>query len=74
MSPFIKILALVLILISSIHNAQAPDTMWTRTFGGIGWDERNSVQQTLNGGYIIVGYTNSFSTGEAAKTEEIVVE
>ena len=40
------------------------DVIWTKTYGGSGgWDCGNSVQQTSDGGYIIVGYTYSDITG-----------
>jgi len=39
------------------------DTLWTRTYGGTGDDYCNSVQQTVDGGYIVAGYTSSFGNG-----------
>ena len=36
------------------------DTLWTRTFGGTSDDYGHSVYQATDGGYVIVGYTNSF--------------
>jgi hypothetical protein len=46
-------------------NAQG-DTLWTRTYGGIGGrDVGKSVQQTSDGGYVITGHTTSFGhTGD----------
>jgi hypothetical protein len=50
---------------------QAPDSLWTRTFGGAGEDACYSMQQTTDGGYILAGYTSSFgSNAWLVKTDE----
>jgi len=38
---------------------------WERTFGGSDWDWGISVQQASDGGYILLGYTESYGAGSA---------
>lgn len=39
------------------------NTIWTKTYGGTGDDRANSIQETIDGGFIISGVTNSFGAG-----------
>jgi hypothetical protein len=39
------------------------DVVWQKTYGGGGWDEAFSIQQTTDGGYIVAGTTGSFGAG-----------
>lgn len=45
-----------------VKTDQNGDTIWTKAFGGEYLDEGYSVQQTIDGGYIITG-TNDINTG-----------
>ena len=36
---------------------------WQKTYGGINWDFANSIQEVNDGGYIVVGETESFGAG-----------
>jgi len=46
-----------------IKTGVSGDTVWTRTYGGSGWDMGRAAQQTADGGYIIAGTTRSFGSG-----------
>jgi hypothetical protein len=59
---FISLLvALLFILTVMTHEAQARE--WVKTFGGNNNDYGYSVQQTTDGGYIVVGSTASYGSG-----------
>ena len=49
------------------------DTLWTKTYGGLNTDYGYSIQQTSDGGYIIVGYSNTFGglKGYLIKTNSV---
>ncbi len=53
-------ICLALVALPHDSGAQAPDTLWARTFGGANIDIAHSVQQTADGGYVVAGYTRSF--------------
>jgi hypothetical protein len=59
-------------LLPALLIAQAPDTLWTRTYGGVDDDWGYSVKQTSDGGFIIGGATHSFGTdrGYLIKTDQ----
>ena len=64
---FVSLIVVILSLTISVLQAQiqAPDTMWTRTFGspGSGFGGGCKVLQTPDEGYIIVGYEVPFGLG-----------
>ncbi len=43
--------------------ADAPEILWDSTFGGSGFDLGRSVQQTSDGGFIVLGDTQSYGAG-----------
>ena len=42
----------------------AGDTLWTRFFGGVKNETASCVRQTTDGGFVIVGRSESFTTGQ----------
>jgi hypothetical protein len=53
----------VIVLLQGMSEAQQPDTLWKRTFGGSNIDVGYSVWQTRDGGFVVGGYTRSYGTG-----------
>ncbi|MEN8224019.1 MAG: hypothetical protein ABFS05_01560 [Bacteroidota bacterium] len=63
---FVKILSTFFIINTVIIHAvfaQGPDTLWTKTFGGVAYENGFCVRQTSDEGYIVVGYTQSYGSG-----------
>ena len=58
-----KIFIIMSVMLSNFCIAQ-PDTLWTKVYGGIGYDWGYTVQQTSDSGFIIVGQSNSFTAGD----------
>jgi len=46
-----------------IKTDDSGNQLWSKTFGGSGYDYARSVKQTTDGGYIIAGYTESYRPG-----------
>ncbi len=65
MRPITFLSATLFLLLGTLHPlpAQAPDTLWTRTYGGSSYDYGSSVQQTSDGGFVVAGGTWSFGAG-----------
>jgi len=56
-------IAIMLALARASLGQPAPDTLWTRTYGGANRDIAYSIDQTTDGGFILAGVTESFGAG-----------
>lgn len=52
-----------IVVLPSMVGATVPVEQWNKTFGGVNNDGMTSGQQTLDGGYIMAGYTDSSGAG-----------
>lgn len=50
--------------VAIIAYAQAPDTLWTMTYGEANNEEPHGIFQTPDSGYIVAGITNSIGAGD----------
>ncbi len=48
-----------------VRTDEEGDSLWSKTFGGEGHDECNSIIPTAGGGFALAGYTGSFGAGLA---------
>ena len=59
---------ILLLFITAILKAQ-PDTLWTKTFDYFDFGVGTSVQQTMDGGYILAGIDYGSATSIIIKTD-----
>lgn len=60
---FIFIFTIFINTLSEATAATGSDVVWTQTYGGSQNDGANCVSNTSDGGYILTGYTGSYSNG-----------
>ncbi len=69
-----SMILLVLLIFALIGSVGASSETWCQTYGGAGYDEAYSLIQTLDDGYALAGYTESFVSGDddfwLVKTDE----
>lgn len=62
-NPTLKLMvSLLLMPMIGVVCCQQEET-WSKTFGGSGKDEGKDVQQTIDGGYIVAGWTDAHTSG-----------
>ncbi len=57
----IVLTSMIILLLSTPYVNAIPATSWSKTYGGDNGDRAYSITKTVDGGYAMVGVTNSFS-------------
>jgi len=60
----LSLFCLTLTLFAASPLLAQPDSLWSRTYGGSGFDYCMSLLPTADGGYALAGHTNSFGAGD----------
>ncbi|MBD3234509.1 MAG: hypothetical protein GF315_12360, partial [candidate division Zixibacteria bacterium] len=53
------IIVISLICFTLVDQAVPQDTLWTKRYGGVGWQEAFDISITNDGGYLLVGWSDS---------------
>ncbi|MDI9416210.1 MAG: hypothetical protein WBI09_11180 [Methanothrix sp.] len=59
----VLILGLTMLMLGILGASAQPEEVWNKTFGGSGIDLGSQAQETEDGGYILVGSTESYGAG-----------
>jgi hypothetical protein len=60
----VAILFMACVSVGCVSGATPPEEAWNMTFGGPDRDVARSVQQTVDGGYILAGGTESYDAND----------
>ncbi|MEM9917844.1 MAG: hypothetical protein AAF990_07100, partial [Bacteroidota bacterium] len=67
-SPWLMVVLCCFIGAPVLAQFPLPVTEWNRGYGGNGWEELNSIQQTADNGYIMTGFSGSSDNGDVTNT------
>src|SRR5690606_28081744 len=62
------------IFLGIIIQAQDPSILWQKTIGGSSSDVVYSLQPTIDGGYVLGGYSNSNASGEKSENSRGLID
>jgi len=65
---------IVLLSVICATSAASAQTRWWKTYGGTNNDYGSSVQQTTDGGYIVVGYVSYSDTGHTVPADVYLIK